>query len=272
MPYQVIDPALAVAAPVTTIGAPLTSVGETLATFLDELTAEIADRTDLDSALLTDTLRKTKLINWAYRHICSIINLKSLLGSIQISITDDKDFYLLPAQVAVAKKLSIINTADYASGGAELEKIDLGLYRQLPDSGLLTTFAEPTKWFPYDIAGKRMIVVWPTPSTARVAALDCKLRPTKLTNSTDSPILPEEYHEAILRGALHRVEWAVRNKAAAREEYNEMLTILRPIIDTDGEENVNKRNRAYMPATLRRIYSRSGWGSQFRDPRWGGQF
>lgn len=269
MPFQVIDPADALAAPVTSIGAPLTSVGETLASLLDELTAELADRTDLDSALLSDTERKTKLINWAYRHICSIINLPSLRGSIEFDITTDYDFYLVPTQVAVAKKFSVIDTTNYARGGIELEKIDLGLYRELPDSTLITTFSEPTKWFPYDIAGQRLIVVWPTPSNDRVAALDCKIRPTILEDPTDSPIIAEEYHEALLRGAMHRAEWIARNKAAAREEYNEMLTILRPIIDTEGDENMNKRNRVYMPSVLRKIYSRSGAGS-WRDPRWGG--
>lgn len=266
MPYQVLDPSAAVAAPVTTLGAPLTSEGETLTTFLDELTAQMADRDDFDSALLTDTERKTKFVNWGYRHVCAITNLKELLGSVQISITEDEDFYLLPVQVAVANRLSLIDTANYVSGGTELEKIDLSLYRQLPDSEQLTTFGEPTKWFRW----RRMLVVWPTPSNARVAALDFKIRPDDLEDATDSPLVPQEYHEGILLAALYRAERAARNKSAAKDVYNDMLTVLRPILDTDAAEQINQRSRAYMPAVLRRIYSRSGRSSAWRDPRWGG--
>lgn len=244
MPFQVLNPATAAAAPVTTAGAPLISTGETLLSIRDELVLQMESRTSLTSAGNT---RINKHINWAYISLCSMIDLTELHSDLQIDVVASQPLYNLPRQISVARQLAIVDAMNYAEGGRILAKIDYKSYRRQTD---YPATDEPRAWFRYN----RMLVLWPTPVAARTAALEFKIRPDDLTADTHSPIIPVEWHEAILLFAKSRIERSVRMYQAAQQSWNDALTIIRPILNTDAAEAGTQDARVYSPRFLRYLY------------------
>lgn len=241
MPYGALLYATAAAAPVTTAGAPLVSVGDTLLDFRTELMLQLGGRGDVLPA------RQNKWINWGYRSLAAMIDLSELRAGLTLALVAGQPLYKIPVQVSVAKHVSIIDSTNYAEGGRLLDKIDLKSYRM---QDAVTTSEEPRAWFRYS----RMIVFWPTPIVDRTAALDFKIRPDDMVNDTDSPIIPVEWHEALLLAARSRAERSLRQFAASKETWNDMLTIIRPIINTDAEEAGTQTAKVYAPKMLRRMY------------------
>lgn len=247
MPFSVLDPTTAAAAPVTTAGAPLTSTGETLASISAEVLSCLYGRTDVDST------RVTKWVNWGYRNICGMLDLTELKASIPLSLVASQPFYLVPKVVAWINRITLVDTTDFSSGGAELELIDEPLYRQLPDVDS-TAQAVPESYFRYG----RMVVVWPTPVTSYTAAMDCRIRPVNMTSPTHSPILPEEFHQAIMQAGLENAWRALQVPAKAATAANDKLTILRPLLDTDAEERSNMQARMVPVRSRSQLFSKRG--------------
>lgn len=251
MPYDVLDPSLAVAAPTTTWGNPLTSIGETLETIRAELVARLQNRTDITNGT-ADYTRMDKCINQAYRNLCAMLDLKELQGSVALTTVASKNFYLIPLTVAWITKLSLADSTDYFyRGGTPLEKIDLDEYRILPDTS--TYFQNqvpilPCKFFRWN----RMVVVWPTPTGVYTLPMDFRVRPAKLTNTTDSPILPEEFHESLIHAAEERLWNVLKMPDRAAIARNNKVDALRSIINTDGEEN------SQSDSTITSAYPRNG--------------
>jgi hypothetical protein len=223
MPYITLDESTAEAAPVVTIGAPLTSVGMTFDDFLTELYSELGARTDVTAA--SDRLKMWT--NWAYRNVCGMVTLKELFGSFALATVDDQPLYQLPRQVAWIKRVSLIDTTNFLAGGRELEMIDESGYRLLADLD-----DEPSRYFRY----RRMLVFWGTPDDAYDLAIDCRVRPDDLVDPTDSPLLPEEFHEVILLYARYRAFRSLRMYQESSVALNDAVTTLRPLINTDAEE------------------------------------
>lgn len=232
MPYIVLDPATAQAAPAGSIGAPLTSVGETLDSLLEELSLESGERSEI-----TDT-RNKRFINWAYRNLCGMLDLSQLRASFGITSTAAQPFYLLPANVAYLTRVSYTNEL-LVDGGAQLAMIDEPSYRDLPD----TDDAEPQLYFRY----LNMIVLYPAPSQAWDFTVDAKIRPADLSNPTDSPIVPVEFHEGLLHMSRARLFRATRQAAQAIQAQNDALAIIRPLLNNDAEE-LNSAEFSLAPA------------------------
>jgi hypothetical protein len=223
MPYIVLDPSTAAAAPTVTIGAPLTSVGETLSTMRTELDLELGRRSDY-----ANPADLNYWINKAYRKVAGMLTVKELFGSFQISTVSTQPFYALPIQVAWIKRVSLRDATNYPiEGGREMEQIDENIYRDLA-----VYSAIPTRWFRW----RRMLVLWGTPNAVSTVSVDCRVRPDDLSANTDSPLLPPEFHEVILLYAKATAFRALRIYNEAATASNDALSILRPLLNTDAEE------------------------------------
>lgn len=226
MPFRALDPSTAAAAPVSTAGAPLTSIGDTLASIRAELQLDLGGSGDLDVP------RMNKWINWAYRNLAAMLKLKELEGSLVINLVVDQPFYNVPIQVRSIRQLSVRDSTRYAKGGINLHESDVYEYRRQPDNAYFKPYESPLNWFRFG----RMLVFFPDAVYVLPVDVEFWIRPDDLVDDTDSPILPPEFHEPLQLLALHRGFRARRLRAEAKEAYNDFLTALRPIIDTDGEE------------------------------------
>lgn len=221
MPYIALDPTLAAPAPAVILGAPLTSVGETLDSLQTKLKQSLGNRADATPALMAGW------INEAYKHLASILKLRVLTGSFELPLTSSQPFYLLPAGVKSVTRMAVIDTDTYPEGGRALDKIDEHLWRRLAD-----TIDEPTGYF----TSQRMLVVWPTPLSARTAVVDCIVRVQPLVNPTDSPVLPEDLHEALRLRARHVAFRDLRMYTDAAAAQNDFISTLKPLRDSDADE------------------------------------
>lgn len=244
MPFTVLDESLAAAAFTTTAGAPLTDSGETLVSLREELQEQLGNRDNVDET------RLDRWINWAYRNVCSMLTLKELMGSAAVDVVADQPFYLVPPQLSWVDYLAVSDSTTYPiSEGRELAKIDLDIYRKLD-----VLAEEPRQYFRW----RRMLVLWPTPLNDRTLACEFKVRPDDLVNDDDSPLLPQEFHEAILLSARHRGFRSVQDYKQAQMALNDFLACIRPLQNTDAEETVTA-NATLTPIRSRRgLYRREG--------------
>lgn len=224
MPYNVLDQTTAAAAPATTLGAPLVSTGETLASLLTELLLQLGNRDDTTIG----SGRPTAWINKAYRNVAAMLTIKELDGSLGLNFVANQPFYLVPVQVAWIKRLGVSDPTNYKIWqGRELDPTDLTTYRNYQP-----LVAPPRSYFRY----RRMVVVWPTPDAAYTAPLDFRVRPDDLVNLTDSPLLPIEFHNAILLQSRVVALRALLNWADAMKAQNDFVSEIKPLINTDAAE------------------------------------
>ena len=182
MPYVALDPDNAVGAPITSVGAPKTSVGKTLASMRTELQKMLGGRDDIESGRL-DTW-----INDAYLDVCTSLRIDELKASIAFDILAGEYLYLLPYVVSTIQAMALVDST-LTSGGQPLTKTDRDTYRSACDKT-----DRPELFF----RENDILVLYPTPDKDYVGSLDFRLRPLPLTEDTDSPILGEEWHRAIL--------------------------------------------------------------------------
>lgn len=227
MPFRLLDPSTAVAAPVVTFGAPLTSVGETLGSLRAELLLQLSSRSDVD------TPRLNRWINWAYRSLAGMLKLNELKASMTFATVSGQPFYMLPVQVRSVKGISIKlpGSASY-KGGVNLTMMTEDEYYREPDLPASATTSWPTSYFRFG----RMLVVWPDPAAVYSLYHRVVIRPDDLVNDTDSPILPKEFHEPLLLYARYKAWRSLRNLPEANLAKNDFISELRPLIDTDAEE------------------------------------
>lgn len=228
MPYTVLDPALAEIAPVTDAGAPQVGVGMNFAELKSQITEDLVGRGDI----------RTRIGNWInrdYRTLCAMLEINELNASVSIPFVSGQPFYLIPDAVSWIKGYGVEDTTDYLDGGREFELIDLQTYRTLPDSASINTTANvlfPFKYFRF----ARMLVIWPTPTVVLTTALDFRVRPAKLINDEDCPLLPEEYHDVLYDMATATAKRKLGFRAEGDREYNDALGRLRPMINADAHE------------------------------------
>jgi hypothetical protein len=233
MPYNVLDPTQAAAAPTTTLGAPLTSTGETLSSISTELSAMLGNRDDIAAG------RENSWINKAYRNVAGMLTISEIMGSLPLSFVTGQFLYALPVQVAWIKRLGVQDATNYLTWqGRELDLIDLTTYRNLPTAvgpnGIAN--APPTSYFRH----RRMVVIWPTSDNSYVAPLDFRVRPDDLVNATDSPLLPIEFHNAILLQARVVALSALLNWTDAMKARNDFVSEIKPLLNTDAEESASQ--------------------------------
>lgn len=246
MPFTVLDPATAEAAPTTDAGQPLSNTGMTLESMLEDLSS------DMQGIDVSD--RGPDWINRAYKNLAGMLDINELQASVSINLLADQPFYLVPETLAWVEWFGNEDSTDYRDGGRGFEMIDRQTYRMLPDSDAFTvTQLLPYKWFRF----ARMIVLWPTPETATTAAMDFRVRPASLVDLDDSPILPEDFHEPLYQMALARGQRARGFRSEGDRAYNDALSYLRPLLNTDAEE-MDSMNMTMQPIRARsQLYRRS---------------
>ena len=243
MPFLALDSATAAAAPATTLGAPLQNTGMTLAEFRGRLNLQLGGRPDVLPSMLD------QWINAAYIDICSSLELEELKGTLTLNLVVSQSLYLLPKAVRAIKLASVIDAVTYGEiGGRQLTLSDLGKYRRSSDR-----VDEPEEYFRVG----EMLVLWPTPAKVRALSLDIWIRPTKMVADADSPIIPEEWHEIILRNARQMAHSDLREWGSAAIAQNEFVGMVRRKTDTEELEESQKIIGSSVPRGRKQIYRRN---------------
>lgn len=223
MPYNVLTETGATVIATSGLGTPLTNTGETLLSLRTELLLALGNRNEVTAA------RANGWINWAYIDLASSLDLDDLKGSLAFSTVAASYRYKLPVEVMSTRGLSTIDTVTYGSlGGTPLRKIELHAYRlrsELSD--------EPTEYF----REKNLLILWPTPKAVRSMALDFWIRPTYMTADTHSPVLPQEWHEAIFLNARKKGFVALQEYDKALAAENDFVQLVRRKQDRDEQED-----------------------------------
>ena len=182
MPFTILDPSAAKAAPSTTVGQPKTGIGKSLLDMRVHLKVQLGGRTDIDESVYNTW------INDAYLDLCTSLEGDELKGSLTLTFDAGQAFYLLPSVVASVQTIGLVNSLSIY-GGESLSKTDKASYRDFENAS-----GQPRLYFRED----NLLVVYPTPDKSYTVAIDFRVRPLRLENDTDCPILGEEFHRAIL--------------------------------------------------------------------------
>lgn len=226
MPFTVLDPSTAALAPSTTIGQPYEAIGETLFSMQLDITDNLQSRTDIAT-------RTQGWINKAYRNVAAMLEMNELYASIQLEVVAGQPFYLIPDVVSWITWIGNEDSNDYFDGGRGFEMIDVQGYRMLPDSSAFgSSTLLPVQYFRYG----RMVVLYPTPSIDLTVTMDFRVRPVDLTQPDDSPIIPVEFHEVVMLMGLARACRSVGLRGDGDKWFNDAITTLRPILNTDASE------------------------------------
>lgn len=223
MPYTVLSESAAAVIPSAGVGDPLTSAGETLLSLRTELLLLLGSRNDVSPE------RAGLWINFSYIDLASSLDLDDLKGSLGFDLVAGQELYLLPDEVMATRDAAVIDTVTYGElGGRPLTKTDLSAYRL---HSVLSD--EPREYF----RERNLLVLWPTPKNIRTVALDFWIRPARLVDDTDSPILPYEWHEAILLNARKKGFAALLEFDKALAAENDFISLVRRKTDRDERED-----------------------------------
>lgn len=249
MPFNILDPAIAAAAPAVTAGNALNAVGETLLTLKTELLLRLGSRSDIGVG------RAELWINFAYFDIVTSLEIDDMRGSYSFNTVAGTYLYKLPDSVFYTDAVSMVDEATYPDfGGLQYELIDLDRYRRLPATtvGAQINTATPLAYFRY----AKMLVLYPTPSLVSPVAVDFIIRPVKLVADADSPILAYEWHEAILLLARAKAHSALLEYDLAETAHNEYINFVRRKLDKGAQEQKGTNAKA-TPVRSRRQLNRS---------------
>lgn len=248
MPYLAIDPNTAVVVPAGTLGEPLTDTGLTLAEMRGQLNLMLGARPDITNPTLD------YWINAAYVDIASSLEIDELKGMLSFDLVSGNPFYRLPSVVRAIRMVSVVDTVSYGDlGGRKLTLSDLNAYRRASARS-----AEPAEYF----REKDVLVLYPTPLNARTLVIDVWVRPADLTLDTDSPILPREWHEVILKNARSKAHSDLREFEQAAVAENDFVNLVRRKDSPDSLEESDKIIGSTVPRSRRQIFRR---GSFFGD-------
>lgn len=242
MPYIVLDPSLAAAAPAVTYGLPETSAkhpaGKSLLALRTRLRLELGNRsaTDLPSSM-TD-----EWINDSYLDMTSGMEFAENKKSFQIAAIAGQPFYLLPATVDGVRSVAVYDptSTDLAVGQA-LEKSDSFKFRRRPAQS-----GDPVEWF----REQQMLVLWPTPDRDLTLTVDVKIKYAKLAADTDYPAIDDGWHEPLFQGAKVRGWEALQNDNKALLANNRQTALISRKDDKDG------RDQDDMFPAMRPVFSR----------------
>lgn len=241
MPFAPIDPSTAELAPVTTAGDPVVDFGQPFVDMKAEITQDLSNRGDIST-------RVGGWVNRAYNNLAAMLTINELIASMSFPLLSGQPFYLLPNAVAWINWFGDEDSTDYLDGGRGFEMIDMDNYRRLPDStSELTQAILPYKY----VRQGRLLALWPTPAADFDGALDFRVRVQPLINDQDCTLLPPEFDQVIVDMA----EGIALRKLGFRSEgdrtYNDAISALRPIQDTDA----NERDQMFM--ALRPVRTRA---------------
>lgn len=239
MPFIVLDPAAAQAAPVVSFGAVETAAqhpaGKSLLSIRTRLKLELGQRTDIPDPMWNEW------INDGYQDFYSTLKLPESKASFPLVTTAAQPMYLMPAVVNYVRGVSGSDQVILTQGGA-LTNIDEDSYRKLPVRTLT-----PQYWF----REKNILVLWPTPDQAYNLAIDVTIKPAPLVNDADYPALEDKWHESLLNAAKYRAWTGVQNDTKSALVQNEMTRQ----IQRRGDAETDDKNTEY--PTMRPVFRRT---------------
>lgn len=221
MPFLVLDPAEAEAAPTTTIGQPKAGWGKSLATMREHLKVQLGGRTDI-----SDEIYNT-WISDAYVDVVTSLDLDESKGSIELMLVAGQPFYLLPEVLSSIQSIALTDPLSIY-GGASLSKTDKSNYRALEDA-----VGEPKLFF----RENDMLVVYPTPDKVYSISIDFRARPAPLVDDTDCPFIGPEFHRAILLKARADAFDDLREFDKAAPAENSFVSNMRRRTDREAAED-----------------------------------
>ena len=247
MPFAPILRSTAAPAPVIEDGVPLTSVGMTFDEMQTELLAQLGGRQDIAAS------RLALWINAAYRDVTTSLSLSECQGSYGFNTVVDQPYYVLPAAVFSTAWMALADAADFQRvGGIPMRKRSIDWYRRQIDTQNTTLSIVPnvpTDYFEY----KGVLVLWPTPVSVLPIAVDFQIRPDKLVATTDSPMLPEEWHWAIILRARVIAHEALMEWEFAGPAQNSYVNYIRQRLDLKAEEDTGRLVLSSVPRTSRQL-------------------
>ena len=254
MPFTNLSAAGAKAAPSVSLGAPLTNYGLTLEAMRAEVELLIVGRSDIAED------RITGWINEAYLDLFSSVRFPERDESFELVLDAGQHLYMLPEGIENIQGASVVlpSTSSY-SDGHPLESIGLDRYRRL-----LIRSDEPK----YFVRRGNLFVVWPTPSADRTVGVDVSIVPQRLVSASDSPIISEEWHEAIKLGARRRAFSAMLEAEKAAAEQNDYIDFIRRRRDPAAEQQEGRIIRSSVPRTSKQITNRTYHSVADEDDRW----
>ncbi len=249
MPYILLDPSAAEAAPTTTVGAPLSPAvpgdflpGLNLAEMRTQLDIQLGGRTDFDDTMFDLWL------NASYIDLCTSLEIPELNANLLVTLIAGQPLYMLPPQVRGIDMVSVIDTVTYGDlGGRKLTKVDKNTYRKAP---ALTD--QPREYF----REGQMLVLWPTPIGAKPLSIDFKIRPDILVDEDHYPIIPPEWHEVIVRNARTKAHSDLREFDSAGITNNEVVGLVRRKTDPDAVEDDDRVVGSSVPRRRSQLFRR----------------
>jgi hypothetical protein len=242
MPYTPIVAATATVVPPSGSAVPLVNTGETLSTLTDELQAMLGGRADVTPE------RMALWLNFGYIDLAASLELDELKASMSFNLVANQPFYKLDMEVMATRSASVVDPVTYGDlGGRPLKKTDLPTYRRNSD-----LVEEPREYF----RERNILVIWPT------LGLDFWIRPDKLVNEDDSPLLGWEWHEAILLNARKKAFAALLEFDKAMAAENDFINLVRRKSDRAETEDSDKTIGSSVPRSNRQLIRRH---SRLRD-------
>lgn len=230
MPYIVLDPSAAEAAPATTAGEPRTNAGKTLASMRARVRMMMGGRFDLTNAQIDEA------INDAYVDIATSTEGKT--ASLLLETVAGQPLYLLPSVVANIQSIALTDSS-LPEGGRKLDKRDKSYYRDKP----IVDDDIPSFYF----REGDLLVLYPSPDAAYDVAVDFRIRPIRLTDDTHSPILEDEWHETIELNARHKLFSILQEFDKTPQTNNEVVDLVRRRKGDEEGEDENRLIRSSVP-------------------------
>lgn len=210
----------------------------------DELNTMLGGRTDVSAAELN------RWLNFAYIDLASSLELDELKASLSFNTVAAQAIYSLPNAVRAVRNLALQDNTNLVTGGHDLRKSTLQEFRKS-----ITRNGTPREYF----RENRLLVLYPTPDAASTLLLDFWLRPQNLVGDNDSPILPREWHEVIIKNARSKAHSALREFESAGVVENEFVSLVRRKEDPEAQEEDDRIVGSSVPRTrhaLTRRHSR----------------
>jgi hypothetical protein len=233
VPFLVIDPATAAAAPATTLGAPKVAQTETLSTMRAWLKRALLGRTQgLEDATFNEW------INDAYLDICTSLDIDELKGSLAFSLTAGQSLYKIPSIVSTfLSPLGLVDST-MSTGGQPLDKVDKSWFREQPDE------SNRPKYF---FREGELLVIHPTPDKSYTLNVDFRIRPLPMTLDTHSPILSAEWYRPIRLNARQMAFDDLQEFEKVPPAQNSVVAAVRKRNDREASEDEGRVVKSSVP-------------------------
>lgn len=222
-------------------------------TFL-QLQTEVARRMGGRADLDTDALKLH--INEAYVELCSLVDFLFLHASMSWTAETDEPLYALPSCVREVVSLQTIGDSEVDNEGP-LDKVDMEEYRRMAQDS--TDYAD--KPSAYTISPDNTLALWRRPDEAYVFSMEVKLRPERLVNDNDYPVLPDEWIEPLTLLCVSKTADGLNEIELASQRYNQVIGMLRSKRNEHAERKEGTKGGVWIPRSadeLRRT-SRGGY-------------